>query len=778
MKRTRHWRLQTFLAFMLAVTLLTILLVIDSVTLLIRIPQINAENQSMVQYEVKELINRVELLMDALQTRIEPLRTALNTLEPQQTHELLATIVQDGSAITALYIVSPQGVVAALETIRSSHTHHQELIGTDLSANLLYRTAQATGKAVWSDRYLSAISGDLTIGIAIPSGTYTVIAEIPTSYLLHTLNMSRTFSNDLIWVIDHRGELIVDTDVNSQVGMTNFLGLPILQKVQNGEPFSSSSFIYKGRSYYTAVEHSQLLNWYFVVRRPSGLGDRRIRANVMRTAISLFAGLPIMVLLAPLWASHMARPLLNIMERARQVAAGRSHDEWPRGFIREFNRLSFDLERMSKAISEREQKILAIFDASPVAMMVCDTDLNFALVDVNHAWVEQFRRSRAEVLGRTPMDIGLSIRDSESDDYSCVFETCEDFASHSDIWLLCGDGDILLYELSARQVIANGHRLMIWVMEDVTQQRRIEQEIRILNTELEAHVEARTEELADANHELSETLEHLRHTQKELVQAEKFAALGELVAGVAHELNTPIGNALMAASTLGEKVSEFRGTMQQGLRRSLLEKFVAETEAAAGITTRNLHRAAELVTSFKQVAADQTSSERRSFDLRTVVDAILITLRPTLKRTPHQIIPEIPEGLFLDSYPGPLEQVLVNLINNAVIHAFAENQAGLIRITAGRINDGRVSINVIDNGKGIPADAIDRIFNPFFTTQKGKGGTGLGLHIAYNIVASILGGTLAVFSTEGQGCTFEIAIPKNAPHITAEAVHINKPYQV
>ncbi|MBS1197553.1 MAG: domain S-box protein, partial [Proteobacteria bacterium] len=175
------------------------------------------------------------------------------------------------------------------------------------------------------------------------------------------------------------------------------------------------------------------------------------------------------------------------------------------------------------------------------------------------------------------------------------------------------------------------------------------------------------------------------------------------------------------------------------------------------------HRAAELITSFKQVAIDQTSSQRRVFILAEVIAKIITTLRPTLKKTPYNIETSIPEIIQMDSFPGPLGQVLANLINNAVIHAFEGKTQGTVRIEASQCEDKQVELKITDDGQGIPPANINRIFDPFFTTKLGQGGSGLGLSIANTIVTGILGGTISVASEIGVGTTFTLKLPNIAP---------------
>lgn len=263
--------------------------------------------------------------------------------------------------------------------------------------------------------------------------------------------------------------------------------------------------------------------------------------------------------------------------------------------------------------------------------------------------------------------------------------------------------------------------------------------------------------------EQRELIKRLEETRQQLVQAEKFASLGTIVAGVAHELNTPIGNGLMAASTLARAIATFRRESTDGIKRSMLESLLKEMETGSDITQRNLLRAAELISSFKQVAADRSSEQRRNFELDEVVGKIMLTLQPSLKNTVARFAVDIPPGIHLDSYPGPLGQILVNLIGNATLHAFEGRSHGKVHIHATAHTGDNVRIWVDDDGIGIPPELLPRIFDPFVTSKMGRGGTGLGLYIAHNIAANMLGGSISVISSIGHGTTFELNIPAVAP---------------
>ncbi|NLR74353.1 ATP-binding protein [Leeia aquatica] len=277
---------------------------------------------------------------------------------------------------------------------------------------------------------------------------------------------------------------------------------------------------------------------------------------------------------------------------------------------------------------------------------------------------------------------------------------------------------------------------------------------------------ARGDLLEQANMELGTTIEALHQTQQELVEREKMAALGALVAGVAHELNTPVGNGVIAASTMKDLTLKFLEQFQQGhLKRSELGQFLQEMQEGADILERNLLRAGDLVASFKQVAVDCSSIQLRAFSLHELVRETMLTLTPGFKKSPYRFVQDVPDTISLYSYPGPLSQVITNLVSNAVIHGFQQRDHGEVRIQAQVLSDGMVQLSVTDDGYGIPEDALPRIFDPFFTTRFGQGGSGLGLHIVYNNVTQTLGGKIRVHSQPG--CTtFTLTLP---PRLTPAA---------
>ncbi len=265
-------------------------------------------------------------------------------------------------------------------------------------------------------------------------------------------------------------------------------------------------------------------------------------------------------------------------------------------------------------------------------------------------------------------------------------------------------------------------------------------------------------------------LEELRATQKNLIDAEKLAALGGLVAGVAHEVNNPVGISLTVASSLARRCETFKAELNEGpLRRSRLDEFIAGNRDAAQQLVTNLQRAGELIQSFKQVAVDRSHADRRQFDLSQATQQIIASLRPVLKKSKIALAIDIPDGIFMDSYPGSYGQVLTNLFLNAVVHAFPGGSPGRIRIQAQTSGENDAVIVVADDGIGMTEETTRRAFDPFFTTRRNQGGTGLGLHIIYNLVTQTLGGRIALESKLGEGTTFRITIPRSAPRASSVA---------
>ncbi|THB68110.1 MAG: HAMP domain-containing protein [Gammaproteobacteria bacterium] len=298
------------------------------------------------------------------------------------------------------------------------------------------------------------------------------------------------------------------------------------------------------------------------------------------------------------------------------------------------------------------------------------------------------------------------------------------------------------------------------LLAEIKERENAEYKIQKMNEDLETRVRERTGELR-------ESLDALQKAQDQLVQAEKMASLGGLVAGVAHEINTPVGIGVTEASYLKEKTEVLLQSIKEGkLKKSDLDKYMEGAIGASKSILLNLNRAADLISSFKQVASDQTSSEAREFNVREYIDETLVSLHSKIKKTGHKIEVSCPEKLTIISHPGAFSQILTNFIMNSLIHGFEFIDEGNITIEV-MIRDQQFVLCYRDDGKGMPPEKLKNIFEPFYTTKRGQGGTGLGMHIVYNIVHQTLGGVIDVTLPNDGGIAFYIKIP-------AEGVVVNE----
>lgn len=642
-------KLRTSVILMLFTTVLVTLIVVGSGILAIVLPRVTAENEHEVQSAAQEIAARIELYLHDLETHLQLVGNLYGELTPALLEQELGLALEP--LLSAIYIVDDNGRLAAIATDGPTLARTSELLGIDLSAHPFYRDVMKSEKPIWSDKHISAVTGRVTLGLAVPlmHSQGVVIAELPLEKLLQISRVTKGRRSLDHWIIDRRGEIVSDT-LESRLGKINVAHLPIVEAGLARRP-TPQHMTFDGTNYHAAAAYSEILGWLFVARMPSGLKNPRVREVVFIILAAISGSALVGLLLAPLWSRWITSPLIAVTQRAHRIAGGKQPESWPHSGISEIETLSSDLAQMAQAIAQREE------------------------------------------------------------------------------------------------------------------------DLRRLNDELEARVTRRTAELNETNAELTEAMAAVRRAQSELIRSEKLAALGRLVAGLAHEMNTPLGNGRLAATTLSEKLVTFEAALADGLRRTQLDRFVEGVRATVEIVDLNLGRVGNLVSSLRDVAADRTTSRRRHFRLKEVVDEVLITLSPMLKRhgARAEVVLDVDDELTLDSYPGELGQVLTNLIENCVTHAFRDMTTGHIRIVVSADGPEHVAVHLRDNGAGMPEDVARRAFDPFYTTAMGRGGTGLGLFIVHNAVTNVLAGTITLASDPGKGTSFDLRIPTIAP--TAGANH-------
>jgi len=430
---------------------------------------------------------------------------------------------------------------------------------------------------------------------------------------------------------------------------------------------------------------------------------------------------------SPFWASVIVTPI---------------HDD--HGKLTGFSKVTRDMTERRRS----EERFRLVVEAAPNAMIMVDTQGQMTLV--NAQTEKMFGYSREELIGQpVEMLVPQAARGAHPGMRNNYFArpSTRSMGSGRDLFGATRDGRQVPIEIGLNPLQTADGTFVLASIIDITERKRSEQALRDLNQSLETQIG-----------ETRSAIGRLQEAQNQLVQAEKLASLGGLVAGIAHEINTPVGIGVTAASHLEAEVKELAQAARGGtLTKTQFDRALQVFEQSSDIIQLNLRRAAELIQSFKRVAADQSSDERRRIRLKAYCEEVLVSLRPKLKHSPHRIDLICPETLEIDTVPGALSQVITNLVVNALTHAFEAGSAGCIRIEI-VTEGGHTVIRFSDDGRGVPAEHLPKIFDPFFTTRRGQGGTGLGLHIVFNIVHQSLGGTITVNSAPGQGTTFTITL--------------------
>lgn len=414
-----------------------------------------------------------------------------------------------------------------------------------------------------------------------------------------------------------------------------------------------------------------------------------------------------------------------------------------------------ELAKRLDELQATRDKLATLVSLNPVPVSVTRID-DGTYCDANPAWARISGWSRGEMIGKTSSELGIWITAEDRQAFASTLQRDGHVFNYMSSFRM-RNGEIRHFLLNSELVDYDGEPCIFSAFADITERRVAEASLERLNAGLELRVAERTASLSDA-------LDTLRRAQDELMQSDRLASLGALVAGVAHELNTPIGNAVLITSTLAADMRVLEQSFQGGeLRKSALDAFLEDAKRAASLLEQSLQQARDLVSSFKQVAIDQSSERRRSFALTALVRDISDTIRTGLRHEIWRLETDLMTDAQMDSYPGPLGQVIANLVQNAFFHGLQERVPGVVRIETHALDDECVEVRVSDNGCGIPPENIGRIFDPFFTTRLGQGGSGLGLSIVYRLVNTLLGGRISVASTPGEGTCFTVVLPLQAP---------------
>jgi len=438
----------------------------------------------------------------------------------------------------------------------------------------------------------------------------------------------------------------------------------------------------------------------------------------------------------------------------------------------ELDELVYLLNKMQKRIvAELTDKEIAIkelqqerdFSATIInssSTIICCLDADFNIATINPAAVILTGYSQEELNQKNWLDIFV-LEKRRTELQEKLSDNQPLYGIEINMHDQMGEVNTLLWTFSAfyegmdiKYLIGFGH--------DITQQKEVEQEILLLNDQLEEKVTKRTAALTASNTQMVQTVEQLKRTQQTLVESKKMASLGSLVAGVAHEINTPIGISVTAASSLQEEISILKKELAENdLSQSHLEQFICHFTDSSKLLNNNLKRAADLISSFKQVAVDQSSESCYSFNLKENVEQVVTSLKHKIKQSKTTVEIVCPNDLSIYSFPGSFVQIYSNLIINSIIHGFHEWSGDRHIFIDIELQSSTLVIDYRDTGKGVSDDVADRIFDPFVTSKKGAGGSGLGTHIVYNIVSQLFKGDIE-YAIETKGAHFIMKIPYRA----------------
>lgn len=738
-----------------------------------RLPMVRQQTQVEQTRLAAMVLQQLEVLLEVTETSTQAIGRMLSaeTIMPsrQGLMQRITQLTRHSEFFESLYLLDERSVVMALGSAAKFDRKLDvgEWVGRDLSGLAVVQNAQRLQTMIWSEQYLSPLLGVPVVALALPAGKDLLLAEVSVGRLVDFMQRSSHLDGLLVLALDGKGELVAAPDMRLARTRSNLSNLTVVRAALDGGR-AFDSFEFGNQAYFGTALRSQRLGWVVVAAYPQSVVDTSRWVAISITSITLVLAIGVGVLAYGWLAGLIQRRVQRTVAYAQAVAEGRYEPPEGQAHIQELQQLDSSLQQMAQTIERREQQLRAIVQNTPT-LAIQWFDRQGRVLDWNPASETVLGWTHEQAVGKTLDQLIYTPEQQQlfMKVLADIEETGTPFGPYEGAVRVRSGAERYIFSTTFAIPDISGGQVFVCMDIDITEKRQMENDLRVLNAELEQRIEQRTASLMQVNNNLQVALSELQQMQDQLVQSEKLASLGALVAGIAHELNTPIGNGLMAISTLEQRTKTFRTQMAAGLRRSDLEAFLNQVETGGSIATRNLARAAELITGFKRVAVDQTSVQRRKFELAELVREILLTLQPMFKHSPVQLVVNVP-SITLDGYPGPLGQVISNLVQNALLHGFEGRDQGTIHIDA-RLDEGQVTLTISDDGCGIAAELVRRVFDPFFTTRLGKGGSGLGLHIVHSIVTGMLGGQIELQRAPGNGASFVITIPVNAPPLASNA---------
>ena len=487
--------------------------------------------------------------------------------------------------------------------------------------------------------------------------------------------------------------------------------------------------------------------------------------KLRNTFLISFVVLMFFTILAILWvASYITKPLNDIIVKLKLAKQSdfkekieiQRNDELGE-LVKQYNMFVDKLDMSSSQLYVTVNKFKAILNNATAIIYIKNIEGEYELI--NKQFVKMFNLFEEDVLGKKDVDIfeentAKKLRDNDLE----VIANANSMSIEENVY----HNNKTYFFISIKFPLfdeMNNITSICGISTDITVIKEAETEIMNLNKNLEYEITRRTSDLLVSNLELEKTIIDLKSTQTQLIQSEKMASLGDLVAGIAHEINTPVGLGVTGITHL-EYLTQQLFTLYESddLSQDEFETYFKNNKELVSSIHTNLNRAADLIKSFKQVAVDQSSEAMRNFNIKLYLTEILVSLRHETRRTKHQFIVTCPDDIVITSYPGAFSQVITNLVLNSIIHGFKNIDSGRVTIMVKK-EDNNVILIYKDNGNGIKKENLSKIFDPFFTTNRNHGGSGLGLNIIYNIVTATLNGEISCKSKPCEGVEFTMTIP-------------------
>jgi PAS domain S-box-containing protein len=399
-------------------------------------------------------------------------------------------------------------------------------------------------------------------------------------------------------------------------------------------------------------------------------------------------------------------------------------------------------------------KEISSYDAVPVSSVIVSTD--GIIRQANQTALSETNLGFEQVIGKHNHDF---FHPSYIQKDKCIICTAIKNQEKIDKYELYDKEKNKYFQYSLTSMESGSEAIgMIQVCIDITEIEKAKNEIEKFNSQLQEKIYERTEELEESNEELQASINNLKVTQDKLIEAEKMAGLGGLVAGVAHEINTPVGIGLTGISHFSFITEEIEEKYKnEEMTEDDFKDYIDVTKKLATTINTNLYRTSEIIKNFKQVAVDQTSELKREFNVKEYTSGIIISIDNIIKKKDISIFINCQSDLNIDSYPGAYAQIITNLIINSIKHGFVNKNKGTISVDIQIVED-KIELIYKDDGKGIKKEDLEKIYEPFFTTNRQAGGTGLGMNIIYNLVNKTFSGSISCKSKENEGVEFKILI--------------------